>query len=83
MPSSNRRFSEYLPTGYNDSFLFEPVLAEEIELELMLIPSDKAYGLYSCPTCFNTKVLKNTLLLDHLQQTDFDKLIRAKRSLSL
>ena len=39
MPNSNRWFSQYLPvTGYNGSFLFEPVLTEEIELELMLIP---------------------------------------------
>ena len=46
------QFSEYLSTGYNHygSLHFEQVLAKEVELELMLIPSNKAYGLYSYPT---------------------------------
>ena len=50
MPTSNRRFSEFLPiTGYYGSFVFKPVQTTEIELEIMLTPSNKAYGLYSCP----------------------------------
>ena len=52
LPNSNMQFSEYLSTGYNHygSLHFEQVLAKEIELELMLIPSNKAFGLYSYPT---------------------------------
>ena len=50
MPTSNRRFSEYIPiTGYYGSFVFKPVQTTEIELEIMLTPSNKAYGLHSCP----------------------------------
>ena len=51
MQASNRRFSEYLPiTDYHGSFVFEPVLTKEIELEILLTPTKKTYGLYSCPT---------------------------------
>lgn len=92
MPSSNRRFSEYLPTGYNDSFLFEPVLAEEIELELMLIPSNKAYGLYSCPTrllkcsrihCCQTTCNRQTLINLSEQKGHFpSKLIQMGKNLN-
>ena len=57
MQASNRRFSEYLPiTDYHGSFVFEPVLTKEIELEILLTPTKKTYGLYSCPTC----LLKST-----------------------
>ena len=56
MQASNRRFSEYLPiTDYHGSFVFEPVLTKEIELEILLTPTKKTYGLYSCPT----RVLKS------------------------
>ena len=50
VPDSNRHFSEYL-TNVNcaHSFFFEPVTSLEIELEISLLPSNKAYGLYSCP----------------------------------
>ena len=51
IPNGNKHFSDYLPTmGYSDSFLFEPVISSEIELEIMLAPSGKAHGLYSCPS---------------------------------
>ena len=47
IPPRNKHFSDYLPTiAYSDSFLFEPVLSSEVELEIMLAPS--AHGLYSC-----------------------------------
>ena len=32
------------------SFLFRPVLPEELRSEILLIPNDKSYGLYSSPT---------------------------------
>ena len=42
MPKSKKRFSEYLPkVGYNGSFLFEPVLIEEIELEISNVDTNK------------------------------------------
>ena len=34
----------------NGSFVFEPVLSTEIELELMRTQSNKSHGLWSCPT---------------------------------
>ena len=56
MQASNRRFSEYLPiTDYHGSFVSQPVLTKEIELEILLTPTKKTYGLYSCPT----RVLKS------------------------
>ena len=50
LPNSNRHFSNYLPrTTYSGSFVFETVLPSEIELEIIMTPSNKAHGLYSCP----------------------------------
>ena len=50
LPNSNRHFSYYLPrTTYSGSFVFETVLPSEIELEIIMAPSNKAHGLYSCP----------------------------------
>ena len=48
---SNRHFSEYLPRlNYSDSVFFNPVSPAEIESEIMLLPLNKASGLYSIPT---------------------------------
>ncbi|CAH3175395.1 unnamed protein product, partial [Porites lobata] len=50
LPNSNRHFSDYLPrTTYSGSFVFKTVLPSEIELEIIMAPSNKAHGLYSCP----------------------------------
>ena len=50
LPNSNEHFSDYLPrTTYSGSFVFESVLPSEIELEIIMAPSNKAHGLYSCP----------------------------------
>lgn len=50
VPDSNRHFSEYLTNvNYVSSFFFEPVTSSEIELEISILPSNKAYGVYSCP----------------------------------
>ena len=50
-PKCNETFSQYLPKiNHNCSFVFEPVLPYEVQLEIMRIPSNKAVGLYSCPT---------------------------------
>lgn len=32
------------------SFLFQPVLTEELRSEILLVPNDKSYSLYSSPT---------------------------------
>ena len=32
------------------SFFFQPVLPDEVRLEILLVPNDKSYGLYSAPT---------------------------------
>ena len=43
IPNSNK-------INFNGSFVFEPVLSTEIELELMRTSSNKSHGLWSCPT---------------------------------
>ena len=35
--------------NFTSSFFFEPVISADIELEISLLPSNKACGLYSCP----------------------------------
>ena len=48
---SNRHFSQYLPhLNYSDSFFSNPVSLAEIESEIMLLPLNKASGLYSILT---------------------------------
>jgi len=42
--------NEYLAKlNFASSFFFNPVIPLDIELEISLLPSNKAYGLYSCP----------------------------------
>ena len=44
LPNSNRHFSNYLPrTTYSGSLVFETVLPPEIELEIIMTPSNKAH----------------------------------------
>ena len=51
IPPPSTSFTSYLPRfAHSGSFVFEPVLPTEIELEIMSIPLNKATGLYSCPT---------------------------------
>ena len=51
LPSSHKSFCDYLPLNVPScSFVFDSVLPSEIELEIMLTPSKKSYGLYSSPT---------------------------------
>ena len=56
LPTPQTHYLDYVvkcksPTS---SFLFQPVLPDEVRLEILLVPNDKSYGLYSAPT----KVLK-------------------------
>ena len=47
VPRSSRCFTEYLSPNYNpSSFFFDPVTPEDIQREILLIPSKKTYGLY-------------------------------------
>ena len=49
--SSDKSFRDYLPLNVPScSFVFDSVLPSEIELEIMLTPTNKSHGLYSCPT---------------------------------
>ena len=50
VPDSNCHYREYLTNNnFTSSFFFEPVISSDIELEISLSRSKKAYGLYSCP----------------------------------
>ena len=50
VPDTNCHYREYLAkVNFASSFFFDPVILSDIELEISLLPSNKAYGLYSCP----------------------------------
>ena len=50
VPPANHHFSYYLPTvNSSSSFFFEPVTSMELETEILLLPTSKSHGLYSCP----------------------------------
>ena len=49
VPSSSCSFTDYLSSNYNtNSFFFDVVSPVDIEREMLSIPRNKAYGLYSC-----------------------------------
>ena len=51
IPQAQKHFSSFLPMQKNaGSFVFKPVTPIEIEGEILSIPLNKVYGLYSCPT---------------------------------
>ena len=47
--SYHKRKRKQANNTYSGSFVFETVLPSEIELEIIMAPSNKAHGLYSCP----------------------------------
>ena len=50
VPDANCHYEEDLEkVNLASSFFFEPVIPSDIELEISLLPSNKAYGLCSCP----------------------------------
>ena len=62
VPASNCCYHKYLANiNFTSSFFFEPVILFDIELEISLLQSKKAYGLYSCPIHV-LKCAKNILL---------------------
>ena len=46
------------------SFLFKPVTSTEVQLEIVSTPSNKAHGLYNCPT-YLLKLVSDILFLYH------------------
>ena len=45
-----KNFQDYLAvTNQYLSFFFDPVTLSEVDLEILATPSNKVYGLYSCP----------------------------------
>ena len=57
IPQAQKHFSRFLPKQKDaGSFVFKPVTPIEIEAEILSIPLNKVYGLYSCPT----RILKCT-----------------------
>ena len=50
IPSPRKNFQDYLAgTNYYKSLFFDPVSASEVDMEILATPSNKVYGLYSCP----------------------------------
>ena len=50
VPPTNHHFSDYLPAvNSSSSFFFDPVSSMELEAEILLLPTNKSHGLYSCP----------------------------------
>ena len=50
VPDTYCHHNEYLAkVSCASSFFFDRVIPSDIELEISLLPSNKAYGLYSCP----------------------------------
>ena len=61
LPDNNCLYSEYLTnTNLTNSFFFEPLVSSDIELEISLLRSKWAYGLYPCPIRI-LKCTKNVL----------------------
>ena len=61
VPDTYCHHNEYLAkVNCASSFFFDPVIPSDIELEILLLPSNKAYGLYSCPVCI-LKCARNIL----------------------
>ena len=51
MPQSQIHFTDYLPKpSISGSFAFQPVTPSEVELEILSMPHNKAYRLFSCPS---------------------------------
>ena len=52
LPLTEYNYNYYLNKMKSEpnSFLFEPVNAKEVEMEILCLQQNKCYGLYSCPT---------------------------------
>jgi hypothetical protein len=85
IPQPSTSFTSYLPRfAHSGSFVFEPVLPTEIELEIISIPRNYIYP-YSCPTrmlkcirCLISTPLSQLINMSVDQGIYFSKLKRAK-----
>ena len=52
IPDAEKHFSDYLADSKSPqkSFSFNPITTTEVKLEILYLPNNKSYGLYSCPT---------------------------------
>ena len=52
LPPAEHPYMDYLCNSKSPdtSFFFKPVTPHEVKLEILSMPSNKSYGLYSCPT---------------------------------
>ena len=52
LPIPQNHYLDYVDKGKSpiSSFFFQPVSPEELRSEILLVPNDKSYGLYSSPT---------------------------------
>ena len=52
LPSSSQDLDSFLLKSKSpkSSFFFEPVMSDKVRLEILSMPNNKSYGLYSCPT---------------------------------
>ena len=49
IPKVNTTFSDYLDPPLQNSFYFDPIIQQEVETEISLLPYNKTLGLYSTP----------------------------------
>ena len=49
IPQTINTFFDYLDPPLNRTFVFDPIIPEDINLEISLLQDNKAYGLYSSP----------------------------------
>lgn len=52
LPPARRHYSEYLNnvSSPENSFYFSSITSNEVKFEILTMPENKSYGLYSCPT---------------------------------
>ena len=49
IPEVSGTFSNYLDPPLSNTFYFDPIIPQEVESEIITLPENKAYGLYSSP----------------------------------
>ncbi|CAH3039186.1 unnamed protein product [Porites lobata] len=49
IPHTINTFSDYLDRPLNRTFFFDPIIPEDINLEISILQDNKAHGLYSSP----------------------------------
>lgn len=52
IPQTRNSFFDYLDPPLNHTFFFDPIIPEDINLEISILQDNKAHGLYSSPVRF-------------------------------